>query len=87
MARKIQHSSDFTFSMNAEQQVAWEAAVEDASAVLDAVERQLRKWVEDSRSEMTIEKILKSGEPANVILARQAQVEAYSKLIDLIVDK
>lgn len=87
MARKLQHLSEITLALTKDQKLAWDENFKSAGVVLDHLIAWMHKHVEKERKEMTLDKLCESTQPLNVLLARQAKIEAFQEIIDLVIDK
>lgn len=87
MARKIQHLSDITVAFTQDQQDAWNESCKVSGAVLDGLATVLSKKIDAERKHLRLDALLKSGNPINELLARQAKIEAYEEIINLVIDK
>ena len=87
MARKLEHLSEVTAAFNQDQQDAWTESCKVSGAVLDALARTLVKKVEAERKHLRLDELLKASNPVNELLARQAKIEAYEEIINLVIDK
>lgn len=87
MARKIQYLSDVTLPLTPDQIEVWGENIKAAGTVLDSLAAYLQKQIEQERGKLTLDKLLTNAEPLNELLARQAKIEAYQKIIDLVIDK
>lgn len=87
MARKIQYLNDITLPLTKDQVEVWGENVKAAGTVLDCLVTYLQKQIEQERGKLTLDKLLTTTEPLNELLARQAKIEAFQKIIDLVIDK
>lgn len=87
MTRKLTNLSDAVSKLNEHERAAWDESCKNAGRVFDALTAHLQRLQDRERKEMTLEKLLGGNEPVNILLARQAKVEALQDIIDLIVDK
>lgn len=87
MARKLQHLSDITLGLTQDQLDSWNENCKSSGVVLDGLVAWLEKKIHAERQEMTLDKLCANNQPMNVLLARQAKIEAFEKIIDLVIDK
>lgn len=87
MTRKLQYLSDITQGLDSAQLEVWNETFKQAGKVLDLLAAQLEKQIIEERKHMRLDKMMKSTNPVNELLARQAKIEALEDVINLVIDK
>jgi predicted transcriptional regulator len=83
----MQHLSEITAALTQDQLEAWTDSCKTSGVVLDNLASTLMKRIDHERKHLRLDELLKASNPMNELLARQAKIEAYEEIINLVIDK